>query len=311
MDVKLLPTNLTDGPSTPACKRSSRHQIEASLSHDRGFTISELLVVVAVLAVLIGLVLPGMSHMRAAARRTTEISAARQLMVGFLAYATDHQGRVLPGYHPEPTLRAEDESGSNMYDLGPVGARYPWRLAPYLDYDVRGLYVDRWVLSGFEDATNYPYLVSLYPSMGMNGTFIGGDGSAEGLGFNDLYSNIFGSFYITRLADARHPQRLITFASARIDLDDGSDATPVVEGYFIVRPPYLNERKWTDAYPVDVTSDSDRAADWGYVSLRHRRKAVTAMLDGSTATLGEGELLDMRRWSDAASMPDWTLQPRD
>jgi len=272
---------------------------------------TELLVVVGIFAILIGLVLPGMSHMRASARRTVELSAARQVMVGFLAYATDHNGRVMPGYHPEPTLLAEDESGRNMYDLGPVGARYPWRLAPYLGYDVRGLYADRWVLSEFEDAANFPYLVSLYPSLGMNGTFIGGDGSAEGLGFSDFYKNIFGAFYITRLADARHPQRLITFASARIDIDDGTDEPPVVEGYFIVRPPYLNERKWTESYPVDVTNDANRAADWGYLSLRHKRKAVTAMLDGSTKTLGEGELLDMRRWSDDARTPDWTLQPSD
>ena len=57
------------------------------LQYRRGFTIVELLVVIAVIAILVGLLLPAVQKARMAADRTDEMSSARQLMLAWDAYA--------------------------------------------------------------------------------------------------------------------------------------------------------------------------------------------------------------------------------
>ena len=61
----------------------------------RGFTLVELLVVVAIIAILTGILLPVFSRARASARRTKCISNLRQMGAAFLMYAEDYD-EVLP-----------------------------------------------------------------------------------------------------------------------------------------------------------------------------------------------------------------------
>jgi len=58
-----------------------------------GFTLVELLVVVAIIGTLIGLLLPAVQSARAAARRTQCASNMRQVTLGVLSYADAHRGR--------------------------------------------------------------------------------------------------------------------------------------------------------------------------------------------------------------------------
>ncbi len=48
----------------------------------------------------------------------------------------------------------------------------------------------------------------------------------------------------------------------------------------------------------------------GFVSLRHQGKGVAVMVDGHVAMLDWDQFNDMRRWSDFADAPDWTIQER-
>jgi prepilin-type N-terminal cleavage/methylation domain-containing protein len=64
----------------------------------QGFTLVELLVVIAVIAILASLLLPGLSSSREKARRTSCLSQERQFVLAALLYANDNQQKLpVPG----------------------------------------------------------------------------------------------------------------------------------------------------------------------------------------------------------------------
>jgi prepilin-type N-terminal cleavage/methylation domain-containing protein len=68
----------------------------ADSAYRTGFTLVELLVVVAIVALLAAMILPGLSRAREYAYFTSCKSSLRQIAIGFLIYAADNTGR-LPG----------------------------------------------------------------------------------------------------------------------------------------------------------------------------------------------------------------------
>lgn len=76
--------------------RSTRLIQRTAGRYHAGFTLIEVLVVVAIIALLIAILLPSLNRARAQARMVSCQSNIRQLMTAFLVYSTEYKGR-LPG----------------------------------------------------------------------------------------------------------------------------------------------------------------------------------------------------------------------
>src|SRR5687767_1991325 len=65
----------------------------------RGFTLIELMVVIAVTAVLAGLIFPALSKSKRRAQNAVCLSNFRQLMLSWKMYADEHEGRLVTTYY--------------------------------------------------------------------------------------------------------------------------------------------------------------------------------------------------------------------
>lgn len=267
-------------------------------NESKGFTLIELLVVIAIIATLSGMLLPALSQAKEKSRFINEIHSAKQLMLAHRMYTDDHDGFVLPGFRFG--FPATDRIGQPIPH--PINARYPWRIAPYLGKNFEILYANRnrALLRSFaQEDKNYTYLASLFPSLGANSTFVGGD---QQLLPNKKAFEKFGRFCVLRESDAERPSSLITFLSARHQSNPNEE---VREGFYRTRPPYLSMRLWMEEW-----NSAEPPEKFGFVHPRYNNRAVTAMFDGRAEGLGFEKLQDMRFWANPADRPDWVLQEK-
>jgi len=260
------------------------------------FTLIELLVVIAIIGILSSILLPSLAKAKRKARTIEEVSSAKQLILAAHLYADENDDAVFPGYVTDPN--AKDDLGQPLYF--PINARYPWRLSPYLAQSFETIYcaANRRKLDELRglNRDGYVYAVSLYPSLGINSYFIGGNESEFIAG---AANKKFGSgTVVTRTSEVRQPSDLMMFVSARSAVT-GHEAN----GYFHVTPPYLTARKWAANWSPTLPP-----GQWGFVAPRYDGRAVAAMMDGHVQTMTQGDLQDMRHWANTADRPDFVLK---
>lgn len=262
----------------------------------RAFTLVELLVVIGIIAILLGILLPALGGARRQARAVRELAALRQVMAAYHMYANENRGRLMPGFWDGGPVT----NGRGRTVAFPASARYPWRLAPHLNYAVFGtlLVNEQASLIGrqYAQSPGYEYMVSLYPSFGVNATFVGGN-HLTGLMPTPTALRTFGPFVATRMTEVRQPSELIVFASSH------TRGGAAYEGNHLVEPPYLTARQWAPTY-----AESNPPEQWGFVHPRHRGRAAVGLLDGHADLFDQGQLQDMRHWSHQADAPDWVLK---
>jgi len=78
----------------------------------RGFTLVELLIVIAIIAVLIAILLPAVMRAKEMANRAVCLSNIRQLQLGWIAYANEHKGHFCTAVDSRIPLNQDAINGS-------------------------------------------------------------------------------------------------------------------------------------------------------------------------------------------------------
>ena len=176
-----------------------------------GFTIVELLVVVAIVAIIAAILLPALGGARRRARKADEMSGLRQVGIAWTLYANNNADRALPGFLPQDIQRSSNPHSWNVgyfytdrdRQVDPRDAEaWPLRIAVYLDFDhdlllgYRSLeYADGIAIDGDADGdgvieiideayasgdpiynhpTERPFTASRQPAFGYNAYYVGG-----------------------------------------------------------------------------------------------------------------------------------------
>lgn len=269
----------------------------------RAFTLAELLVVVAIIALLLAILLPTINRGRTLAQQARQLAEIRQVMIGHVYYTDEHRGDLLLG-HPPLFLdgRIVKATGPNGEEISGVTAqRYPWRLANYVNDGWKILF-DAKEESRALDASTEQYLKGVHPTFGLNSIFVGGHISFYGYEKTNPISgtpNRRGPAAF-RNVQVRRTSELIVFSETRVY--NGSEDENG-RSSFNISPPHALGQFWTveDEQFVITAGSSTRTV---VPQARYGNRAAVSFFDGHAESLKPSRLDDMRLWSHTAEHED-------
>ena len=253
------------------------------------FSLLELLVTIAILAILVSLMLPTLAGARDTARTTRCMSNQRSLVTAWTLYADDHDGRAMPLAY----WSAKDVGNAPpIYWWGRVEDHVnhaPGFITPYLDASLGEHTV-------FE-CPNQPW-----------GSYVaqGADEPTSTYGYNGYYlspAHTPGWAYSIshrpwrRLGEIHRPTDLLVFADAMLGVSDPARSTALLD------PPMLfSAGDWTpNPYP---TTSFRHGAD-ACVSVRADASAATTRADPAWLTQPDLRIGSIGAASDPHYVPDW------
>ena len=114
-------------------KGLARRQCEG-FTRRGGFTLVELLVVIAIIALLMAVLLPALNKARKVAKRVVCMSNMRQLVVAWMTYAENSDGKIVNGgQHPVPMTDADNARTEPYWCTG-----FHTTADPGLDWNIGG-----------------------------------------------------------------------------------------------------------------------------------------------------------------------------
>ena len=274
----------------------------------RAFTLVEMLVVIGVIALLLGLLLTGLRAAMGSGSKTRELSALRQVFYGWSMYSNTNEEQILPGYIDENTqdLWNVEYRDQKKQELDPeLTQAWPWRLAPYLDYSWE-------LLAGYRDDADEdlsavpPAEVQSQPFFGYNAMYVGGWWtSSQPSGPASLrYDN-----YVVRTAGScARADSMILFSGAterRAGDYKPNDDDRIAGSHWVSPPNQAITKIWGAS--LGGPNSIDVVAPVASVPVNRFGPSIAILTsDGGAQSANVNELLDMRRWVDAADKRDWT-----
>ena len=157
-----------------ATTMESRNTTSWAPSVRRGFSLVDILVSIAVMAVLIGILLPSVSRVRESARRVICQSNMKQVGLGIAMYAEDHGSLIPPSvygshanYEQRPTEMMQLHLGGGIADNweslgwlmldGHISAEGVFYCPSHAGHHAQEIYDDLWRNLGSEIVGNYNY----------------------------------------------------------------------------------------------------------------------------------------------------------
>lgn len=215
----------------------SRQRTSAAVSHQGGFTLVELLVVITIIGVLIGLLLPAVQSAREAARRNTCLSNCKQLALALHSYESQN------GNFPEG---ARAHSQENVWSPSWQSLILPFieqselynRIAPDSDGGVGldGLNQSVHIVPVFHCPSDEPPTPDLTTRKDIN--YIGIAGAGRLGGVLDLEDRLCGDLFIDGVLTYERP-------TAISDITDGTVNTLLLgERVRYVLEPWTQGAKW-------------------------------------------------------------------